>query len=165
MSSTSMPLQPIRSAPAPSGRGAAEPPAPSPEAEAKERRLLELLSGLGSALCDGAGYAPDNRDTMFVAGLKDVEADAADRIEAIIMAELRKLARDGIDKALVDTAIHQLEFHRKEITNQPYPYGIQLLLVFAGSWLHGGDPVRTLQLEQDLERLQSERAKGAFFCG
>ena len=36
---------------------------------------------------------------------------------------------------MIDAAIHQLEFHCKEVTNHPYPYGIKLLLFFpeAGS--------------------------------
>ena len=73
------------------------------------------------------------------------------------------LAENGIDKELIDAAIHQIEFHRKEITNTPYPYGIKLLLTFSGSWFHGGDPVKILNFDADLARLQSELARGNFF--
>lgn len=94
-------------------------------------------SGLGSALSDGSGYDADNRDTLFACGLKDVEESAAAEIEAIIFDVLKKLVEEGIDKKMIEAAIHQLEFHRKEITNHPYPYGLKLLLLFFGSWLHG----------------------------
>jgi hypothetical protein len=47
----------------------------------------------------------------------------------------------------VESAIHQIEFHRKEVTNTPYPYGIKLLIGVSASWLHGGDPERILQLD------------------
>jgi Zn-dependent M16 (insulinase) family peptidase len=126
-------------------------------------RQALIDSGLGSSLCDGTGFDADNRDTLFVSGLKDVVSSDADQIEGLIMGVLRDLAENGIDKALIESAIHQIEFHRKEITNTPYPYGINLLLTFSGSWFHGGDPVKILNFDADLARLQKELAGGAFF--
>jgi len=126
-------------------------------------RQALIDSGLGSALCDGCGFDADNRDTMFVSGLKDVESSDADQIEGIIFGVLRDLAESGIDKTLIDAAIHQIEFHRKERTNAPYPYGIKLLLTFSGSWFHGGDPVKILNFDDDLARLQKKVAGGSFF--
>ena len=126
-------------------------------------RKALIDSGLGSALCDGTGFDADNRDTLFVSGLKDVASSGADQIEGIILGVLRDLAKNGIDKTLIDSAIHQIEFHRKEITNTPYPYGIKLLLTFSGSWFHGGDPLKILNFDADLARLQKELAGGAFF--
>ena len=126
-------------------------------------RKALIDSGLGSALCDGTGYDSENRDTMFVCGLKDVEQSAAQKVENIIFGVLGELADKGIDQKLIDSAIHQIEFHRKEITNTPYPYGIKLLLTFSGSWFHGADPARILNFEADMAKLQSELAKGSFF--
>ena len=126
-------------------------------------RKALIDSGLGSALCDGTGFDADNRDTLFVSGLKDVDSSDSKQIEEIILGVLRDLAENGIDKALVDSAIHQIEFHRKEITNTPYPYGIKLLLTFSGSWFHGGDPVSILNFDADLVRLQQKLADGPFF--
>lgn len=119
-------------------------------------------SKLGTALCDGTGFDANNRDTMFVCGLKDVEKSAADKINSIIFNVLEDLSKNGIDKKMIESAIHQLEFHRKEVTNIPYPYAIKLLLTFASSWFHGGDPVRILQFDADLERLRNEISKGPF---
>ena len=123
-------------------------------------RKALIDSKLGTALCDGTGFSADNRDTMFVCGLKDVEESAADKIEAIIFDILKDLSQNGIDKQMIESAIHQIEFHRKEVTNIPYPYGIKLLLTFAGSWFHGGDPVRALQFDNDLKRLRHELIRG-----
>ena len=105
-------------------------------------RKVLIDSKLGTALCDGTGFDAENRDTMFVCGLKDVESSDAADIEAVVFEALAALVEQGIDHELIDAAIHQLEFHRKEITNTPYPYGIKLLLVFSGSWFHGGDPAK-----------------------
>ncbi|MFH2219143.1 MAG: insulinase family protein [Pseudomonadota bacterium] len=126
------------------------------------RRAL-IDSGLGTALCDGTGYDSGNRDTLFVCGLKDTEADSTDKIEAIVFDVLKNLSEKGIDKQLIESAIHQIEFHQKEITNTPYPYGLKLLLSFSGSWFHGGHPDRILRFDSDLERLRIELSKGPFF--
>jgi Zn-dependent M16 (insulinase) family peptidase len=128
-------------------------------------RKALIDSKLGSALCDASGYDPENRDTLFACGLKDVDPDDAGKIESIIWDTLTELSENGVEKELIDTAIHQIEFRRKERTNTPYPYGIKVLLGISGPWFHGGDPVKALRLDEDLERLQKEMEKGPFFEG
>ncbi|MGD2099540.1 MAG: insulinase family protein, partial [Desulfobacterales bacterium] len=126
-------------------------------------RKALIDSELGSALCDGCGLDTDNRDTAFVAGLKDVEDGAAEKVEAIIFDTLTDLVKNRIDRQLIESAIHQIEFHRKEITNTPYPYGIKLLLAFSGPLLHGGDPVRILKFDDDLNKLRELMNREPFF--
>lgn len=121
-----------------------------------------IESRLGTALSDGTGFDAENRDTLFAAGLKDVAIADADRIEALILQVLTSLADKGIDKELIELAIHQIEFHRKEVTNTPYPYGLRLLMTLAGTWFHGGDPLRVLNLDADLERLRQSLAQPGF---
>ncbi|MBN1932931.1 MAG: insulinase family protein [Desulfobacterales bacterium] len=126
-------------------------------------RKALIDSGLGTALSDSTGFDADNRDTLFACGLKDVKESAAAEIESIIFDVLQSLVDKGIDKRLIEAAIHQIEFHRKEVTNHPYPYGIKLLLFFGGSWFHGGDPARMLQFNDDFKRLDCELSEGRFF--
>lgn len=125
-------------------------------------RKALMDSGLGSALSDGTGFDADNRDTLFVCGLKDTDENSADEIEKIIFEVFRQLVQNGIERELIDSAIHQIEFHRKEITNTPYPYGLKLLLTIIGSWLHGGHPQRILQLDEDLNALKEKIDSGPF---
>jgi len=126
------------------------------------RRAL-IDSGLGSALSDGTGFDADNRDTLFSCGLKDVCAEEAEKIEGIIFGSLQELSDKGIERELIDAAIHQMEFHRKEVTNQPYPYGLKLLFSFFSAWIHGADPVRILRFDQDLQKIRREVERGGFF--
>jgi Zn-dependent M16 (insulinase) family peptidase len=99
---------------------------------------------------------------MFVCGLKDIEKSAVPKVEEIIFTALKDLAEKGIEKHLIESAIHQIEFYRKEITNTPYPFGIKLLLSFAGMVIHGGDPVACINIDDDLERLKKEIDAGPF---
>lgn len=125
-------------------------------------RKALMDSQLGTALSDGTGFDAENRDTMFSVGLKDISEPDAEKIETIVFDVLKTLADGGIDPELVESAIHQIEFHRKEVTNTPYPYGIKLLIGVSASWLHGGDPERILQLDADFDRLRTALAKGRF---
>jgi hypothetical protein len=126
-------------------------------------RKALMESQMGSALCDGTGFASEYRDTFFACGLKGVDIPDAKPIEAIVLNTLENICRQGLDHELIESAVHQLEFHRKEITNHPYPYGIKLLMSFCGSWLHGGDPGETLLFEKDLQRIKEEIAASPFF--
>ncbi|WP_321494654.1 insulinase family protein [uncultured Desulfobacter sp.] len=128
-------------------------------------RKALIDSGLGSALCDDTGFDSDNRDTMFVCGLKDIEVTAVPKVEKIVFSTLETLVKNGIDQHLIDSAIHQIEFSRKEITNTPYPYGIKLLVGIASVMVHEGDPVTAININDDLEKLQEELAKGPFLEG
>ena len=126
-------------------------------------RKALIDSQLGTALCDAAGFDADNRDTLFVAGLKDVEESAAATIESIIFQTLGELCDDGIDTDLIESAIHQIEFRRKEITNSPYPYGLKQLLLITGSWIHGGDAFSKFKIEEDLREIRQRLAQEDFF--
>ncbi len=123
-------------------------------------RKALIDSGLGSTLSDGSGYDSENKDTMFACGLKDVTVDSAEKIQTIIFDVLNELAEKGIDRRLVETALHQIEFHRKEVSNVPFPYGLKMLLRFCGDWIHHGNPADTLQFESLLERFYNELEKG-----
>ncbi len=125
-------------------------------------RKALMDSELGSTLSDGSGYDADNKDTLFACGLKDVEASSAEAIENIIFDTFTQLAEKGIDKKLVESAVHQIEFHRKEITNSPFPYGLKLLLRISGDWFHGGDPTTGLQFDALMDRFFKELDRGDF---
>jgi presequence protease len=126
-------------------------------------RKALIDSKLGTALSDGTGFDPENRDSLFSCGLKDVAKSDAKEIEKIILNLLENLANRGIDRELIDAAIHQIEFHRKEVTNTPYAYGIKLLLALSGAWFHGGDPKKVLQFDDLLKKIRGRLVKEPFF--
>lgn len=125
-------------------------------------RKALIDSGIGSALCDTSGFDGDNRDTLFSCGLKGVNPEDADRIEALVLDTLTSLTDSGIDPELIDSALHQVEFNRKEITNSPYPFGLKILLTISGTWFHGGEPERALQIDRDIDAIREASGKGFF---
>nr|NJM04661.1 peptidase M16 [Desulfobacula sp.] len=125
-------------------------------------RKALIDSSLGSALSDSSGFDSENRDTLFACGLKDITKDSVKKVEKIIFSTIKNLADKGIDPRMIDSAIHQIEFYRKEITNTPYPFGIKLLLDIAGTLIHDGDPVSCINIDADLDKLKKNLQKGGF---
>jgi len=126
-------------------------------------RKALMESGLGSSLSDGTGLEADLRDIMFACGLKDVGRDDGDAVETIVLNTLAKLAKEGVEAELVESAIHQIEFQRREVSNTPYPYGIKLFLNLAGNWLHGTPPENILQIDPLIDRLYREMEAASFW--
>ena len=126
-------------------------------------RKALIDAGLGTALSDYSGFDADNRDTVFNIGLKDVRAEDSAAVEKIVFAVLADLVENGIERTLIDAAIHQLEFHRKEVRNTPYPQGLRLFMSTCATWLHGGQPERILKLDEDLAKIRSDVEAGPFF--
>ena len=124
------------------------------------RALID--SSLGTALSDASGFTPDNRDTLFACGLKEISENSIKKVEKIIFSTLEELVAKGIDRELIDSAIHQIEFSRKEITNSPYPFGLKLLLGIVGSLIHDGDPVSFINVDDDLKKLKKLLETGRF---
>jgi Zn-dependent M16 (insulinase) family peptidase len=126
-------------------------------------RKALMDSGLGSSLSDSSGFDADCRDASFSCGLKDIRESDVEKIQRIIFNTLNDLVQNGIDRELIDSAIHQLEFHRKEVTNTPYPYGLKLFMGFLGTWLHGGDPEEILELDALMNKLRAAVDREPFF--
>ncbi|MDQ4143261.1 MAG: insulinase family protein [Actinomycetota bacterium] len=120
-------------------------------------------SGLGSALNDLSGYLAFAKESVFGAGLKDVREEDVAKVESLILDTLARIVAEGVDQQQVDGAIHRLEIERREVSNSGLPYGLKLFERLEPAYIHGGDPYRALQFDEDLRRLQQERLSGPFF--
>jgi presequence protease len=126
-------------------------------------RKALIESRLGSDLVDESGYNTEFRDTMFTVGLKDISQADAHKVKELIFDALSSLVKTGIDKELASSALHKLEIDRKEISNHPYPYGLRLWLDLVGPWIHGGDVLDDMNIDQALQRIKKAAEEGQFF--
>jgi len=122
-----------------------------------------LDSGLGANLAPGTGYHDDNRTTYFAAGLQGADPESRDAIEALIIKTLQQVAKDGFSRERIEGTIHRLEFSNREVTGDSYPYSLLLLMRLIGSWIHDGDPLDSLNFEDNLDRLRQELDRGPYF--
>ena len=122
------------------------------------RRAL-IDSGLGEDLA-GGGLTDELRQMTYAQGLKGVAAADVDKVEAIVLDTVRRLAVEGLDKETVEASLNTVEFSLREINTGSYPRGLAMMFWSLGSWLYGGDPLAPLAFEQPLEDIKARVARG-----
>ena len=125
-------------------------------------RKALLESGLGEDIA-GDGLQDELRQPMFSVGLKGIDPDDAERVEALIMATLQALAVDGIDAATIEAAVNSIEFRLRENNFGAFPRGIVLMLRCLKLWLHDHDPLAALAFEPPLTSIKAQIAQGGYF--
>jgi presequence protease len=151
-----------------------------PEGNNAERTLsLSILSHiliatpaspLRKALIDSAlgeevvgNYEEQIRQTTFSAGLKGVQPENVSKVEALILATLDRLARDGFDPDTVAASLNTIEFQLRELNTGRFPRGLALMLAALSTWLYDDDPIATLAFEQPLGAIKAKAAAGRYF--
>jgi len=124
------------------------------------KKLLE--SKLGKALADTTGFEDEIKEPYFSVGLQAVSVENIDKVEQLILDTLLEIVDAGIEPEQVESAIHQMELDTREISGGHYPYSLNLLFRFFGTWMHGGDPLNSINFDQTLNRLKNEIDNGNY---
>jgi hypothetical protein len=124
-------------------------------------------SGLGEDLA-GGGLETDLKQMSFSVGLKGLPAQegeaTADKVEALVLDTLRKLAVPGGAGGLhpddIRAGINSVEFDLRENNTGSYPRGLVIFFEALATWLYDGDPLAHLPFEGPLARLKARLAAG-----
>ena len=92
-------------------------------------------------------------------GLRGTDADKSGAVEGLVRNTLEDLAKKGFERDLIEAALHQVEFHGKEIVRGGYPYGITLMGRAFHTWLYDGDPLVPLKFNPLIERIRGRLEK------
>ncbi|SMF41440.1 hypothetical protein SAMN02745866_02701 [Alteromonadaceae bacterium Bs31] len=111
-------------------------------------------SELGNGPSPLCGLDDSQKELSFMCGLEGCEQNSADDIEAMILETLKDVAAKGIPKEDVESALHQLELHQREIGGDSYPYGLQLIMAALNTASHRGNPVQLLNIDESLNMLR-----------
>ena len=109
-------------------------------------------SPLGEDLSAPTGIETELLEMGFSVGMRGTEAERVEEIEELILGELRRLTRDGIDSELVTAALRSVEFRNREIKGGPF--GLRLMRKALRGWLHGEAPEQTLEFTRWFEDLR-----------
>ncbi|GLI33993.1 insulinase family protein [Desulforhabdus amnigena] len=123
-------------------------------------RKALIDSGLGDDLA-GVGLESDLRQMYFSTGLKGIAIENADRIEALILDTLSRMAKDGIDRQTIEAALNTIEFRLRENNTGSFPRGLVLMLRSLTTWLYDGNPFSLLAFEAPLAAVKSRLKSGA----
>lgn len=114
------------------------------DTDASPLKMALLKSGLCTQV---SAYMEDEiSEIPLVISLKGCNPKDAEKLEIIIRDTLTSFIKAGIPLDLVENAIHQLEFHRSEITGDSAPFGLSLFMRSALLKQHGGDAVSGLKI-------------------
>ncbi|HUX14574.1 MAG TPA: insulinase family protein [Spirochaetia bacterium] len=119
-----------------------------------EKALIE--SGLGEDLSPSTGLETELYESVFSVGLRGTDAGKKDEIEKVIFSTLKKLADKGIDPELTEAVLRRIEFRNREIKGSPF--GLRLMRKALRGWLHGADPVTTLEFTPHFSRIRENLA-------
>ncbi|WP_068470074.1 insulinase family protein [Candidatus Protochlamydia phocaeensis] len=98
--------------------------------------------------------------------LKGCNPDKANELEEVIKRTLKDICHSGIPIQMIENAIHQLEFHRSEITGDHAPFGLSLFMRSALLKQHGADPAQGLKIHSLFDKLRKRTlADPHYFSG
>ncbi len=125
-------------------------------------RKALIESGLGKSLADTTGFEDEIREPYFSVGLQAVAEADIDKVEKLINETLKQVLKQGITQDQIESALHQIEFDTREISGGHYPYSLNLLFRFFGTWIHGGNPVSAIDFDKTLDSLKGKINQGPF---
>ncbi|MDR2601591.1 MAG: insulinase family protein [Spirochaetaceae bacterium] len=120
-------------------------------------------SGLGEDLANTSGFEDEIKFNILTAGLRGLKsAKNAPDVEKLIFKELRRLAKNGIEKRDVEAALFSVEFNVREVRRSGGgPWALALLRRCMRGWLNGGKPWDALCVKEDFNAIKAELAGGA----
>lgn len=94
---------------------------------------------LKSGLCKQISSHIDSElsEMPFIITLRGCDEKNAPIIEILIKTTLERIASEGIALQQIENALHQMEFHRSEITHDHGPFGLSLFMRSALAKQHG----------------------------
>ena len=131
-------------------------------------RLRKALtdSGLGESVI-GGGLSDELKQPTFAVGLKGVEAENVEKVEALVVDTLKAIEAEGFDPAALAASKNTIEFGMREFNTGSFPKGLSFMLGMMRNWIYDRDPVEALRFEAPLAELKKELADDAdaYFAG
>lgn len=116
------------------------------------RALME--SGLGEDMT-GCGLETDLRQMYYSTGLKGIAPADAGKVEECVLATLKRLAEEGMDKKAIAAAVNSVEFAYRENNTGRLPRGLAAMILSLSTWLYGEDPFGPLAWEKPLQEIKA----------
>ena len=113
-----------------------------------------------SELC---GLDDSARQMAFLCGVEGSSPEQAALLETEILETLARVARDGVDSALVHAALDRIEMAQRDISGDHFPYGLQLMSRMLSGAMYRANPVALLDIDPLLNALRGDIADPAYF--
>ncbi|EFA76511.1 peptidase M16 family protein [Heterostelium album PN500] len=119
-----------------------------------------LESGLALDYTPNTGFDDNLHESSFGVGGTGIRKEDLEKVEQTIISTMEKASRDGFDSNVIESILHQYEFGQKDVSAS---LGLKLVGGLQSNWIHGGNPINRLFLNENIARLRKEIAAGPFF--
>ncbi len=111
---------------------------------------------LKSGLCRQASSSLEGEvsELPYLITMRGCDPANAEALEQLLFNELRRIAVEGVPHRLIESAMHQMELYRSEITGDGGPFGLSLFWRSALLKQHGGPPENGLVIHALFERVR-----------
>ncbi len=116
--------------------------------------LKKVIRESGLAQDSYASVETDMLQPTISLVCKQVEKENLEPLAKLIRDELKRIAKEGLDKKLVEATLNSREFFLREAQMQRFPKGLYYMWISTGAWLHGGDPLKSLAFEALLKDIR-----------
>lgn len=123
---------------------------------------------LKSGLCKQVSsyLDPDMSEVPLVIVLRGCNPENVEELEVVLRGALETIVKEGIPLQQFENALHQLEFHRSEISGDHAPFGLSLFMRSALLKQHGARPEDGLTIHTLFEELRKRNLEDPkYFTG
>jgi Zn-dependent M16 (insulinase) family peptidase len=122
-------------------------------------RKALIDSGLGEDLTRG-GLQESLQQMVFSTGLRGIAAEDADNVEGLVIDTLARLAKEGIEREMIEASLNTIEFSLREKNYGGFPRGIVVMMQAMTTWLYDRDPLEPLCYEAPLAAIKARLEAG-----
>lgn len=109
-----------------------------------------------------SNFEEDMLQPFFSIIVNNSETDRADKFYELVMATLKKLADEGLDRTLMEASLNLLEFRLRESDFGSAPKGLIYGIRAMKTWLYDGEPEEVLRYEKILQAMKEGLDNGYF---
>lgn len=120
-----------------------------------------LETGIADGYSPAYGYEGNILPSYFTIGFKNVQKGSSEEIEKEIFATLERVAHEGFNPEMVESAVHQIELQSKVAKQN---FGLQIFQTYMAAINHNVDSLITqgLNIQQVLHQIRENSSKGYF---
>lgn len=102
------------------------------------------------------GVDDSNFEMTFFCGVQGSNPEYAEEFKQGVLNVLTDVVSKPIDSACVDSILHQIELHQREVSGDGTPYGLSLIMNGMGSAIHHSDPIDVWDVNQAIALIKEE---------
>ncbi|MCF8998189.1 insulinase family protein [Acinetobacter nectaris] len=102
------------------------------------------------------GIDDSNFEMTFFCGVQGSNEENATEFKQGVLNILTEVASKPVDTALVNSILHQIELHQREVGGDGSPYGLSLIMNGMGSAIHHSDPIDVWDVDGAIAMVKKE---------